>query len=109
MKGFRYTIGTENKDHGPYNTSRALIEKVKEYLPCFTVTEGIGAWKGSLESSLAFDFTLDLQGQFGQGPFSNEFDCDARANFVASEIRAFNSQEAVILIKQPVEVFYIYT
>ena len=58
-----------------------------------------GSWNGAKENSLTFDFTLE----------GNEFDADAKANLVASKIRAFNSQEAVILIKQAVEVFYIYT
>ena len=93
MHGFRYTIGTENKN------KEALLKTVEFILPCFTVTEGKGSWKYSREDSLTFDFTLE----------GNEFDADAKANFVASKIRAFNSQEAVILIKQAVEVFYIYT
>ena len=103
MTGFRYTIGTENREQ------EALIAMVRALLSCFTVHEGIGAWKGSLESSLTFDFTLSMDGIAGSDHYVTEFDCDARANYVASEIRAFNSQEAVVFIKQVVEVFYIYT
>ena len=105
MKGFRYTIGTENKN------KQALIKIVNAVISGFTVTEGIGGWMGSLEDSLTFDFTLTECEMKHDHTIEckNEFDCDARANFIASEIRAFNSQEAVILIKQPVEVFYIYT
>ena len=81
-----YLIGTEYKN---VSEIRSILNR---HVEAYTLLEGTGAWKGVPERAVTIMIVTD----------------DAeRVTRVAEEIKAWNDQEAVLVIALPCEVSFI--
>lgn len=84
----RYTIYTENKN------CEEVEGILSNYFTGYTITQGVGAWKGEKEQSLVITY----------------FGTETNASLVeacALSIKHTNRQESVLVVCEPCEVKYL--